>query len=243
MKKLIALFLILTCVLGLAACDSNETDYAETAENRTDVSSTPTGVPSGEVQQPQIMYTGLVYSYFATGFDEPLPDGYSCAGMVEEVVENGHTPESECQGASVEWGQEIYALPGVHDTIYVKYENGYARFSLKKENEPQEELTNRPVLTLESLEIACADGFIDPTKVTVLSGEWAYTVVPDKYVALATVSYTNKDNEYETADFVMVGIFDGEVELYHCLNQHSPYTTENALHAYGAIDDQRFPLE
>jgi len=241
MKKIIALVLVLTCVLGLVACGSNETDYAETVENRTDESTTPTGFPSGEVQQPQIMYTGQIYYYFATGFDEPLPDGYSCAGMVE-VVDNEHIPESECQGARVEWGQEIYALPGVHDTIYVKYENGYARFSLKKENDPQAEVNGRPLLTRKSLETACADGFIDPSEVSVLSGEWAYTVVPDKYVALATVRYTNKDNEYETADYVMVGAFDGEVELYHCLNQHSPYTRENALEAYGAIDDQRFPL-
>ena len=170
-----------------------------------------------------------------------MPNGYSWAGMVE-IVDNENPPESECQGARVELEQEIYALPGVHDTIYVKYENGYARFSLKKENEPQEELAGRPVLTLKSLETACADGFIDPSKVSVLSGEWAYTVIPDKYVALATVRYTNKDNEYETADFVMVGVFGCEIELYHCLNQHSPYTRENALEAYGAIDDQRFPL-
>lgn len=242
MKKIIVLLLALSCVLGLAACGSKGTGYAEVMESRTDESATPTGFPSEEVQQPQIMYTGLIYYYFATGFDEPLPDGYSCAGMVE-VVDNAHTPESECHGANVEWGQEIYALPGVHDTIYVKYETGYARFSLKKETESQAELVSRPVLTRKALEAACADGFIDPSKVTVLSGEWAYTVVPDKFVALATVKYTNKDNEYETADFVMVGVFDGEIELYHCLNQHSPYTRENALEAYGAVDDQRFPLE
>lgn len=242
MKKLIALGLAVICLFSLVGCGSNGIDYAEVVENRTDVATTPTGLPSEEVQQPQIMYNGEIYYYFATGFDEPLPDGYSCVGMVE-VVDNEHTPESECHGARVEMGQEIYALPGVHDTIYVKYENGYARFSLKKENESQEDIISRPVLTLKSLEIACADGFIDPSKVTVLYGEWAYTVVPDKYVALATIKYTNKDNEYETADFVMVGVFGGEVELYHCLNQYSPYTRENALEAYGAIDEQRFLLK
>lgn len=242
MKRWMALFLVFSCVLALAGCGSNGTDYTEIAEIGSDEPTTPTGYPSGEVQQPQIMYDGLLYFYFATGFEEPLPDGYSCAGMVD-AVDHEHTPESECHGARVEWGQEIYALPGVHDTIYVKYENGYARFSLKKETEPQPEPDSRPLLTLKSLEAACADGFIDPSKVTVLSGEWAYTVVSEKYVALATVRFTNKDNEYETADFVMVGVFGGEVERYHCLNQHSPYTRENALEVYGAIDDQRFPLE
>lgn len=240
MKKLIALFLALTCVLVLVGCGRNEADPAEIPEAGTE-ETTPTGFPTGEVQQPQIMYNGLLYYYCATGFDEPLPTGYECAGMVE-VVDNENVPQSECQGAQVAWGQEIYALPGVHDTIYLKYETGYARFSLKSENNGQAEPSGRPVLTLKALESAFADGFIDPSKVTVLSGEWAYTVVPDKYVALATVRYTNKDNEYETADYVMVGAFDGEVELYHCLNQHSPYTRENALNVYGAIDDQKFPL-
>lgn len=227
---LLAFVFLLVCVMALTGCARQNEDFT-----------VPTGYPSEEMQQPQIMYTGQIYYYFATGFDEPLPDGYSCAGMVE-VVDNAHTPETEYHGARVEWGQEIYALPGVHDTIYVKYENGYARFSLKKENDPQTEIANRPVLTLKLLEAACADGFIDPSKVTVLNGEWAYTVVPDKYVALATVRYTNKDSEYETADFIMVGVFGGDVEMYHCLNQHSPYTRENALETYGAIDDQRFPL-
>ena len=241
MKKFLALLFVLSCVLVLAACGGNEADDTEIAETGSDEPTAPTGFPSGEVQQPQIMYNGQVYYYFATGFDDSLPDGFSCAGMVE-AVDNEHTPESEYQGARVERGQEIYALPGVHDRIYVKYENGYARFSLRKENESYAEQTSRPVLTRQSLEAACADGFIDPSKVTVLSGEWAYTVIPDQFVALATVRYTNKDNEYETADFVMVGVFDGEIEWYHCLNQHSPYTRENALEVYGAIDDQRFPL-
>ena len=242
MKKFIAIVLAFVCMLGLVGCGSNGTDYTEIVEIRTDETTTATGFPSEEVQQPQIMYNGLLYFYCATGFDEPLPNGYGCAGIVE-VVDNENTPKSDCHGTRVELGQEIYALPGIHDTIYVKYENGYARFSIKKETEPQTESPSRPVLNLKSLETACADGFIDPSKVTVLSGEWAYTVAPDKFVALATVRYTNKDDEYETAEFVMVGVFGGEIELYHCLNRHSPYTRENALQAYGAIDDQRFPLE
>lgn len=98
-------------------------------------------------------------------------------------------------------------------------------------------------LDLKSLEAACAESFIDPSKVTVLSGEWAYTADPNKYVALATVRYTDKDDEFETAEIVMVGTFGGKTELFHHLNEHSPYTRENALQEFGAIDDQRFPLE
>ena len=111
------------------------------------------------------------------------------------------------------------------------------------ETEPQTEPTSRPVLDCKSLEAACADGFIDPSKVTVLGGEWAYTADPNKFVALATVRYTAKDDEYVTAEIVMVGTFGGKTELFHHLNEHSPYTRENVLREFGAIDDQRFPLE
>lgn len=99
-----------------------------------------------------------------------------------------------------------------------------------------------PVLDRKALEAACADGFIDPSKVTVLEGEWAYTSDPTKFVALATVRYTDKDDAYVTAEFVMVGVFGGEIELFHILNEHSPYTRENALQEFGAVDTQRFPL-
>lgn len=110
------------------------------------------------------------------------------------------------------------------------------------ETEPQAELTPAAVLDCKALEAACAEGFIDPSKVSVLGGEWAYTADPNKFVALASVKYTNKYDEYETAEYVMVGVFGGEIELYHCLNEHSPYTRENALQEFGAIDSQRFPL-
>ena len=109
--------------------------------------------------------------------------------------------------------------------------------------ELQTEPNDRPVLDCKSLEAACADSFIDPSKVTVLGGEWAYTDDPNKFVALATVRYTTKDDEYEVAEIVMVGTFDGKTELFHNLNERSPYSKENALREFGAIDDQRFPLE
>lgn len=98
-------------------------------------------------------------------------------------------------------------------------------------------------LDRQTLQSACAQGFIDPSQVTVLAGEWAYTADPNKFVALATVRYTDKDGEYETADFLMLGVFGGEIELYHILNEHSPYTQENGLREFGAVDDRRFPLE
>ena len=105
------------------------------------------------------------------------------------------------------------------------------------------ESTETRSLDLKSLEAACAEEFIDPSKVTVLSGEWTYTADPDKFVALATVRYTDKNDEYEVAEIVMVGTFGGKTELFHHLNEHSPYTRENVFREFGAIDDQRFPLK
>lgn len=99
-----------------------------------------------------------------------------------------------------------------------------------------------PTLSLKSLEAACAEGFPDPSNVSVLGGEWAYTADPSKFVALATIQYANKDGEYETADFLMLGVFGGEIEMYHCLNENSPYTRENGLREFGAVDNERFPL-
>ena len=200
----------------------------------------PTGYPSGEIQQPQIMYDGLLYFYCATGFDEPLPAGYDYIGDVE-VVDNENVPTADFHGAQVEAKQEIYVLPGIHDTIYVKYENGYARFSLKEEAKANPDPVIIP--TLKFLEAAISDDFIDPATVSVRSGEWAYTVDPNRFVALVTVNYINKFDEYETADYVVLGTFGADAGTRHCLNQHSPYTRENVLQHYGALDHQSFPLE
>lgn len=100
---------------------------------------TPTGYPSGELQQPQIMYDGLIYYYFATGFDEPLPDGYACVGEVAEV-DNVNIPQNDFQGARVELKQEVYASEANSDTIYLKYKQGYAQFTVKENPETQNEV-------------------------------------------------------------------------------------------------------
>jgi len=238
MKKLLALLLALACMLLLVSCGSNGTDYTEAVEMRKEVPTLPTGYPSGEMQQPQIMYDGLLYFYFATGFEEPLPHGYECIGNVEGV-DNKNTPKSDYYGARVELGQEIYVLPGIHDTIYVKYDAGFARFSLKQQIIPEVIITP----TCRSLEAEIADDFIEPSTVSVLSGEWSHTVDPNRFVALVVVNYLNMFDEYETAEYVVLGEFDGDAGTRHCLNQHSPYTRENVLEAYGAIGDRRFILD
>jgi len=122
MKKLIALVLALVCVLGLVGCTSQIKNSTPEIE---------TGYPSGEIQQPQIMYNGQVYFYFATGFDEPLPDGYELVGSIS-AVDNINEPTEDFYGARVESGQEIYASEANTETVYVKYEKGYAQFTMRK---------------------------------------------------------------------------------------------------------------
>ncbi len=90
-----------------------------------------TGYSSEEIQRPQIMYNGQIYFYFATGFDEDLPEGFACVGSVK-VVDNTNEPTENFQGARVKVGQEIYASETNSDIIYVKYKNGYARFSISQ---------------------------------------------------------------------------------------------------------------
>lgn len=119
MKKLIALFLAFACVLAMVGCATQN-----------EAPTTPTGYPTGKIQQPQIMYNGQVYFYFATGFDEPLPDGYALVGSIA-VVDNDNEPAEDFHGARVELAQEVYASEYDTDTVYVKYEKGYAQFTIK----------------------------------------------------------------------------------------------------------------
>ena len=197
------------------------------------------------------------YGYYNRKSNDNLPALTAIAEMSESDV-NSLLPGYKINQLREVWGEPDSSDDGIDSwqigsvTLIVNYKNNgvVAICGLKDasgasagEIENQTEPTNRPVLDCKSLEAACADGFIDPSKVTVLGGEWAYTADPNKFVALATVRYTAKDDEYVTAEIVMVGTFGGETELFHHLNEHSPYTRENVLQEFGAIDDQRFPLE
>ena len=148
MKKLIALILALSCVLVLVGCDY-----------QTEGSTEPTGYPVGKIQQPQIMYNGQVYFYFATGFDEPLPDGYELVGSIS-AVDNDNEPTENFHGARVELEQEVYASASNTETVYVKYEKGYAQFtirssdiSVKQAEETTEDLSEIPGGTRFIIEI------------------------------------------------------------------------------------------
>ena len=118
MKKIVFLIVTLLLICLLPAC-----------QKKSDNNTTPTGYPSNEIDQPQIMYNDTIFYYWATGFDEELPNNYIYVGTVEEV-DNETPPSENFVGSRIDVGQKIYADDKKSDTIYVEYENGYARFSL-----------------------------------------------------------------------------------------------------------------
>ena len=93
MKKLIAFVLALACVLALVGCG-----------HQIEGSTAPTGYPTGKIQQPQIMYNGQVYFYFATGFDEPVPEGDELVGSIC-AVDKDKEPTEDFHGAGGELEQ------------------------------------------------------------------------------------------------------------------------------------------
>lgn len=130
--RALTIALILACILGFIG-------YQKANEIHSEDSSTPTGYPTGSIQQPQIMYSGKVYFYFATGFDEPLPDGYELVGCITDV-DNDNEPIADFQGARVELNQEVYASEVNPGTVYLKYKKGYAQFLVKEKPETQNEV-------------------------------------------------------------------------------------------------------
>ncbi len=122
MKKLIVFVLVLTCVSVFVGC---------AGRTEANTAGTETGYPDEGIQQSQIMYNGQIYFYFATGFNEPLPDGYEYVGSIIGI-DNVNGPKEDFCGARVNLAQEVYADDTNPDTVYVKYKNGYAQFSIRK---------------------------------------------------------------------------------------------------------------
>lgn len=65
-------------IMACTACGSSEGNVSGT--NGVETS---TGVESGMIEQPQVMYDGYIYYYNATGRDEKLPEGYEIAGTIK----------------------------------------------------------------------------------------------------------------------------------------------------------------
>ena len=117
MKK--SILLLLLSIMLLSACTPHNTGSLQS-----------TGYPSGELQQPQIMLNGKIYYYTASGFDLPLPEGYTVAGEILSV-DSVNPPAENFHGGRVEVGQKVYISSPATDSVYLQYDSGYALFTLK----------------------------------------------------------------------------------------------------------------
>ena len=110
-------YLYLNFIIILSSCRKSDTNE--------------TGFKNGEIEQPQIMYNQQIYCYYATGFDDTLPQNYSKVGEVK-AVDNRQKPDEDFKACRLEVGQAVYANTGqdIIDTVYVQYSEGYAKFNL-----------------------------------------------------------------------------------------------------------------
>ncbi len=116
-------------IMACTACGSSEGNVSGT--NGVETS---TGVESGMIEQPQIMYDGYIYYYNATGRDEDLPEGYESVGAIEKVDSKDYPAENfAAAGVDIEIGQEIYINKEEKNVMYLKYDSGYARFERRPE--------------------------------------------------------------------------------------------------------------
>lgn len=116
-------------IMACTACGSSEGNVSGT--NGVETS---TGVESGMIEQPQVMYDGYIYYYNATGRDEKLPEGYEIAGTIKKVDSKDYPAENfAAAGVDLEAGQEIYISTTEKNVIYLKYDSGYARFERRPE--------------------------------------------------------------------------------------------------------------
>ena len=122
-------------IMACTACGSSEGNVS-----RTNGVETSTGVESGMIEQPQVMYDGYIYYYNATGRDEDLPEGYESVGAIEKVDSKDYPAENfAAAGVDIEIGQEIYISKEEKNVIYLKYDSGYAQFERRPEEVAAEE--------------------------------------------------------------------------------------------------------
>ena len=133
-------------IMACTACGSSEGNVSGT--NGVETS---TGVESGMIEQPQVMYDGYIYYYNATGRDEKLPEGYEIAVTIKKVDSKDYPAENfAAAGVDLEAGQEIYISTTEKNVIYLKYDSGYARFERSPEDAAAEEQDETKVAEKEN---------------------------------------------------------------------------------------------
>ena len=108
--------------------DTEETTTAESTvptEATTTAPTDPTGVSSGMIEQPMIMYNGVLYKFSFSPVSEDLPEGFELVGTIEYYdPENIPTEDFQATGTDLSVGQEIYADPERPNEIFVRYDLG-----------------------------------------------------------------------------------------------------------------------
>lgn len=125
-KPYFPLLLALLALCLFTACSRQGTNNTTTKDEEMH-NLTPTGYPSGEVQQPQIMYNDTIFYYRATA-SEVLPDNYSYVGKIETI--DNETPLcSNFTASYLNIGQKVYANPDTPDLIYIDYTDTYYHYN------------------------------------------------------------------------------------------------------------------
>ena len=116
-------------IMACTACGNSGEGVSGANGNVTSTGENSTGMDRGVIEQPQVMYNGKMYYYFATGRDEALPEGYEGAGVIDTVDRSDPpTKNYSAAGIDLKIGQEIYISKEEKNVIYLKYDSGYARF-------------------------------------------------------------------------------------------------------------------
>ena len=138
-------------IMSCMACGNSGGDVSGANGKGTSTGETSTGLHRGVIEQPQVMYNGKMYYYFATGRDEALPEGYESAGVIDTVDRSDPpTKNYSAAGIDLEIGQEIYVSEAEENVIYLKYDSGYARFERNPEEVAAEEQAEKKAAEKEN---------------------------------------------------------------------------------------------
>ena len=145
-RKVIFIGAAVLSIMAYTACGNSGGNVSGT-----NGAETSTGVESGMIEQPQVMYDGYIYYYNATGRDEKLPEGYEIAGTIKKVDSKDYPAENfAAAGVDLEAGQEIYISTTEKNVIYLKYDSGYARFERNPEEVAAEEQAEKKAAEKEN---------------------------------------------------------------------------------------------
>lgn len=141
MKKIMALFVSVSCIImSLSFCTVNKT-YAEAVEETTEEETTvaPTGYPDEEVQKEYLFWDGSLYTYDVYYLTE-LPEDAIEIGEIG-TVDDINYPDEDLEASHLVAGLRVYK-DASRDYLYVESNEGYGRFSVCDDAEtiPREHL-------------------------------------------------------------------------------------------------------